>query len=62
MTGVYHVLLIGGAPGAKGQLEIRALNARTSFPFAPGHAPTIVTTQVTMSPTFGNGLGLLRAF
>jgi hypothetical protein len=62
MTGVYHVLLIGGAPAAKGQLEVRALNARTSFPFSPGHAPTIVTTQVTMSPAFSNGLGLLRSF
>src|SRR6185369_8817429 len=51
MTGVYHVLLVGGAPSAKGQLEVRALNARSTFPFAPGHAATLVTTQVTMSPS-----------
>jgi Ca-activated chloride channel family protein len=62
MTGVYHVLLVGGAPGAKGQLEVRALNTRNSFPFSAGHAPTLVTTQVTMSPGASNNLGLLRAF
>jgi hypothetical protein len=61
MTGVYHVLLIGGAP-AKGQLEVRALNARSAFPFSPGHAPTIVTTQVTMAPPPNNILGRRRAF
>jgi hypothetical protein len=62
MTGVYRVLLIGGAPDAKGQLEVRALNARSSFPFSAGHAPTIVTTHVTISPRPSNTLGLLRAF
>jgi hypothetical protein len=60
MTGVYRVLLIDGAPSAKGQLDVRALNARNSFPFSAGHAPTIVTTQVTMSPARPN-LGRLRA-
>jgi hypothetical protein len=61
MTGVYHVLLIGGAPDAKGQLEVRALAAQRSLPFSAGHARTIVTTQVTMAPPPGNILGRRRA-
>lgn len=56
MTGVYRVLLVGGAPSAKGQLEVRALNARNNFPFASGQAPTLVATQVTMAPQGGIGL------
>jgi Vault protein inter-alpha-trypsin domain/von Willebrand factor type A domain len=56
LTGVYHVLLIGGAPTAKGQVEVRALNARNSFAFAPGHLPTIASTQVTLAPAL-SGLG-----
>lgn len=66
MTGQYHVLLIGGAPTAKGQIEVRALNVRNTFPFAPGHAPTIVNTQVSMAPTgislLGIGSGGLSRF
>jgi hypothetical protein len=54
LSGVYHVLLIGGAPSAKGQLEVRALNARNTFAFAPGHPSTIASTQVTLAPA---GLG-----
>jgi Ca-activated chloride channel family protein len=56
MTGVYRVLLVGGAPSAKGQLEVRALNARNSFPFVAGQAPTLVATQVTMAPQGSIGL------
>jgi hypothetical protein len=51
LTGAYHVLLIGGAPSAKGQVEVRALNTRNTFQFGPGHAATIAATQVTMAPT-----------
>jgi Ca-activated chloride channel family protein len=47
LTGLYHVLLIGGLPSAKGQVEVRALTARNTFQFGPGHAPTIAVTQVT---------------
>ncbi|MES1188226.1 MAG: VIT domain-containing protein [Myxococcales bacterium] len=50
LTGVYRVLLIGGSPAAKGQVDVRALAARNTFPFGPGHPPTIASTQVTMSP------------
>ena len=56
MTGVYRVLLVGGAPSAKGQLEVRALNVRNNFPFVAGQAPTLVATQVTMAPQGGIGL------
>jgi len=65
MTGPYRVLLIGGAPSAKGQVEVRALNARNSFNFAPGHAPTVAITQVTMAPIGLGGLtniGVLSRF
>jgi Vault protein inter-alpha-trypsin domain/von Willebrand factor type A domain len=54
LTGVYRVLLVSGAPTAKGQVEVRALNTKNSFAFAPGHSPTIASTQVTMAPS---GLG-----
>ncbi|HVY30333.1 MAG TPA: VIT domain-containing protein [Polyangiaceae bacterium] len=57
MTGLYRVLLIGGAPSAKGQVEVRALNARNTFNFTPGHAPTVAITQVTMAPVGLGGLG-----
>jgi len=56
MTGVYRVLLVGGAPSAKGQLEVRALNVRNNFPFVTGQAPTLVATQVTMAPQASIGL------
>jgi hypothetical protein len=56
LSGVYRVLLVGGAPAAKGQVEVRALNARNTFAFAPGHPPTIASTQVSMAPS---GIGLL---
>lgn len=65
MTGVYRVLLVGGAPSAKGRVELRALNVRNSFAFAPGHAPTVANTQVTMAPqgSFGAiGMSSLRRF
>jgi len=50
MTGLYHVLLVGGGPAAKGQVEVRALDAAATFPFGPGHPATIATTQVTIQP------------
>ena len=67
LTGVYRVLLVGGAPTAKGQVEVRALNAKNSFAFAPGHLPTIAATQVTMAPSGlccfgGDGLSSLTRF
>jgi len=37
---------------AKGQVEVRALNAHNTFAFAPGHLPTIASTQVTLAPVF----------
>ncbi len=65
LTGVYRVLLVSGAPTAKGQVEVRALNAKNSFAFAPGHLPTIAVTQVTMAPGCcfgGGGLSALTRF
>jgi Ca-activated chloride channel family protein len=56
MTGPYRILVVGGAPAAGGRVDVRALNARNVFNFAPGHAQTIATTQVTMAPA---GAGLL---
>jgi hypothetical protein len=58
LTGIYRIVLVGGAPGAKGQVEIRALNARSTLPFSPGHAPTLAFAQVTLAPSVGTGLGL----
>jgi len=65
LTGVYHVLLVGGAPSAKGQVEVRALNAHNTFSFAPGHLPTIAATQVTLAPqplALGRGGNLSQVF
>lgn len=62
LTGVYRVLLVGGAPAARGQVVVRALNAQSTFPFGPGHAPTLVATQVTMASAFSGSLGTLRRF
>ena len=65
LTGVYRVLLVSGAPTAKGQVEVRALNTKNSFAFAPGHPPTIAATQVTMAPGCcfgGGGLSSLTRF
>src|SRR6185295_12521787 len=61
LNGVYHVLLVGGAPPARGQIELRALNARSLLDFAPGHAPTIATAQVTLAPVRPNA-GLIGLF
>jgi hypothetical protein len=61
LTGAYRVLLIGGSPSAQGQVEVRALNARNSFQFGPGHPSTIASTQVKMAPAANRALGL-RAF
>ena len=66
MTGTYHVLLVGGAPGAKGRVEARALNAHTTLPFAPNRPATIATVQVRMDNGLasliglGGGTGLLQ--
>jgi hypothetical protein len=61
LSGQYRVLLIGGALTARGKVEVRALNGRSSFEFAPGHLPTVATVQVTMAPAgAGGGLGSLR--
>jgi len=68
LTGFYRVLLVSGAPTAKGQVEVRALNTKNSFAFAPGHLPTIAATQVTMAPSGlgccigGGGLSSLTRF
>lgn len=56
LSGVYRVLLVGGAPSASGQVEVRALNARNTFPFAPGHPKSLAFTQVTIR----SGGGIIR--
>jgi hypothetical protein len=58
LSGTYRVLLVGGAPNAKGQLAVRALNARNTFAFGPGHAGTIASAQVSLAPA----AGVLRPF
>ena len=55
MTGVYHVVLVGGAPGATGQVEIRALNARSTLRFVAGQAPTLAHVQTTIERRIGIG-------
>jgi Ca-activated chloride channel family protein len=62
LTGTYRALLIGGAPNASGQVELRALNAHQALSFAPNRAPTLASIQVKMAPAVGGGLGLLRVF
>jgi Ca-activated chloride channel family protein len=58
LTGAYRVLLVGGAPGARGKVEVRALNGRTSFDFAGGHPPTLANVQVTIAGVrAGSGVG-----
>jgi hypothetical protein len=61
LTGAYRVLLVGGSSNAQGQVEVRALNARSTLPFGPGHPSTIAATRVTMAPALSRTLGL-RAF
>ncbi len=55
LTGVYRVVLVGGAPGAQGRVELRVLNARSSLRFVAGRAPTLASIQVTLAPV-GAGL------
>jgi Ca-activated chloride channel family protein len=62
LTGQYRVLLVGGAPSVTGKVDVRALNARNLFDFAPGHAQVIAVTQVTLAPTGSAGLGTLSRF
>jgi hypothetical protein len=63
MSATYRVLLVGGSPQAHGQVEVRALNTRNAFPFGPGHAPTIASTQVTLADASRIGIGsLTRVF
>lgn len=61
LTGRYRVLLVGGAPGATGKLEVRALNARNVLDFAAGHPQVMAVTQVTLAPS-GLGIGSLSRF
>ncbi len=49
LSGTYRSLLVGGATGARGELELRCLAARSVFPFGPNHAQTLVATQVTLA-------------
>jgi hypothetical protein len=56
LTGTYRIVLIGGRAAASGQVEVRALGARSSLPFAVGRPPTLAFVQVTMAPQ-GSGLG-----
>jgi Ca-activated chloride channel family protein len=66
LSGVYHVLLIGGTPSATGSATVRALNTTQTLRFTSGHLPTIASTQVTLVPSGlglrGGGLGVLSQF
>jgi hypothetical protein len=62
LTGQYRVLLVGGGPNVTGKVEVRALNARNVFDFAPGHAQVVAVTQVTLAPSGLAGLGTLSRF
>jgi Ca-activated chloride channel family protein len=61
LNGAYRVLLVGGSPTARGRVDVRALNARNSFAFGPGHAPTLATTQVSLLPA-GSALRPIARF
>lgn len=49
LSGLYRVLLVGGAPSAQGRVDVRALNARSSLAFSPGHGLTLAAVQVTLA-------------
>jgi Ca-activated chloride channel family protein len=56
LTGSYRVLRVGGASGATGKVDVRALNARNVFDLVTGQSQTVAVSQVTLAPS---GLGLL---
>jgi Ca-activated chloride channel family protein len=50
-SGVYRTVLVGGRPGARGEVTVRALGAVRKLPFTRGSdAQTIAATRVTMPP------------
>ena len=62
LTGQYRVLLVGGAVSATGKVDVRALNVRNVFDFAPGHPRVIAVTQIKLAPRGAAGLGTLSRF
>jgi Ca-activated chloride channel family protein len=47
-SGTYRVLLVGGAPSARGKVEVRALDGRLEVPFTRGGTQTVAFAQVRM--------------
>ena len=54
--GAYHVLLVGGAPDASGEIVVRAPGTTKKLPFTKGGLQSIAVTQVTVPPALGIGL------
>lgn len=59
-AGTYRTLIVGGEPGAKGKLTLRALGATGKFPFSGGVRQTVAFTDVTLGrpSRFGWGFGI----
>ncbi len=56
--GAYHVLLVGGAPDASGEVVVRAPGTTQKLPFTKGGLQSIAVTQVTVPPaSLGIGVG-----
>ncbi len=51
--GVYRTVLVGGAPDAGGEVEVRALAAARTFHFDRGGPRTVAVTTVTLPPRWG---------
>lgn len=60
LDGTYRVMLVGGAQDAKGNVEVRAINAKGKYDFArAGVEQTVATGAVTLVPSgWGVGIGL----
>ena len=48
--GLYRTVLVGGSPGSKGKVTVRALDRTQTFPFeGTGKVQTLITTSVTLA-------------
>ena len=47
-SGSYRIILVGGAPTAHGDVDIRALNARQKVPFTKGGWQSVATAHLTL--------------
>jgi Ca-activated chloride channel family protein len=61
--GTYHVMIVGGAESAKGDVVVRVCGVTQKLPFARGGAlQSIAASDVSVPPPWFGGLGNLRYY